>query len=116
MPKNKKHNLNKHSIVHIYSYYLFANVWGFLSYDLLMVCISNLTVHNIKKHPRSAYDSFINERPVRFGCDGVVFEVDETVLCRRGTTKNTTSAHDTVADSVWILCAIKYRREKVLYY
>lgn len=68
--------------------------------------ISNTTIFAIKTKLRECYNNYISRRPISIGGPGVLVEVDETVLSRRGVISNPTTLQDEIADTVWVLGAI----------
>lgn len=67
---------------------------------------ANTTISSCKQKLREIYKKYVDDRPVYLGGPGLVVEVDETVLSRRGVIRSPTSTSDTTADTVWIVGAI----------
>ena len=67
---------------------------------------SSASIARAKTALRNLYTRYINDRPVFIGGIGVVVEVDETVLSRRGVISNPTSLSDEQKDTVWIVGCI----------
>lgn len=65
--------------------------------------VTDQTINNIKRKLRIIYGKYISAHPVFLGGMGVVVEVDESVLSRRGVISNPTSTLDNAPLTIWIL-------------
>ena len=91
-----------------------------LFFDVFFILLANkdLDTSNgcnnfkIKCKLRLAYSIYIQRHPVLLGGLGATVEVDESVICRRGTIRNPKSIDDNTADTVWIFGAIDNTPEK----
>ena len=68
--------------------------------------VSDSTIERYKALLLDAYWVYIQQRPVLLGGPGIIVKVDKSVLSRRGVVCCTTTADDTILDTVWILSDI----------
>lgn len=74
---------------------------------VIMADICEHTYIKLKKiFLRRLYEMEVRQRG-QIGGDGVVFQVDETAVCRRGIIRNPTSRADEIRDTVWLIGIIQ---------
>ncbi|KAG0429306.1 hypothetical protein DMUE_5748 [Dictyocoela muelleri] len=84
------------------------------SYDqiIMYLNVSKKTIYAVKSKLRNCYSLYISKRPVLLGGIGVIVEVDESVLCRKGTIRSPTSTDDKTPGTTWILGGIDNTQER----
>lgn len=76
---------------------------------------SDKTIWNVRKRLFTCFKQYIDARPITLGGEGMLIEIDETVISRRGIIRNPTSTDDTVRDTVWIVGAVDNTPSKNFY-
>ncbi|KAG0437596.1 hypothetical protein DMUE_3600, partial [Dictyocoela muelleri] len=91
-------------------YFLMAGT----SYDQtkLFLGISKNTISMIKKRLRQIYKNHMERDKTLIGGPGIIVEVDESVICRRGIIRYPTSTDDNIKDSIWIIGGIENTPER----
>lgn len=97
-----------------------CNIWLFGIFSILNSCsyqqlyillgFSDSTISRLKIRLYEPICRFLCRRRVLLGGEGVIVEIDESVLSRRGIVRNPTTLSDEVADTVWILGCIDASR------
>lgn len=77
--------------------------------------ISDCTIASIKSKLISIYKIYLDQRQVFLGGPGVIVEVDESVLSRRGIIRSPTSFDENRNDTVWILGGVEKNNPSIFF-